>query len=397
MDLHDADIVEFLRIQEINKLGRLNQRRDLAGVAVMSGWTVEMFKSELRSAIVPEHRAPTEVGLSAKEIQQYSILRHAQHIAPDPARRILGSLESEASDAIAKKLGRLPSPGGFFVPHEVQQRDLGRLVGSAGGYLVGTSNVSFIDVLRARSVLYRMGATKVPGLVGDAVIPKKTGAATVTWLATETSTITESQQTFAQVALAPKNAGAYTEMSRRVSLQAPSIEGIVMADLAADIAAALDLAGLVGSGAAGQPLGIVNTAGIGGVAGAALALAGVLEFQTDLGNALTPTSGYVTTQAVASLLAQRQRVAGASSFLWEGSLIEGTLGGARAMSSAQMPAGNLLFGDFAQVAIGEWGMLEIVVDPFTKFKEGILGIRALYAVDIAVRQPSAFSLSTGVT
>ena len=397
-DVQTQDIQEFLRVQEINKLGKLNQRRDLAGVAVLSGWTVEHFKSELRSAIVPEHRrAPTEVGLSEKEIPQYSILQHAQRIAPDPARRLTGTLESESSDAVAKKIGRMPSPGGFFVPYEVQHRDLGVTAASAGGYLRETSNVSFVELLRNLAVLLRMGATKMAGLVGDAVIPKQTVAGTAYWLATETAQITESQQTFAQISLSPKTIGGYTEISRQVKLQAPAVEGIVMADLAKIIALGIDLAGLVGTGAAGQPTGIINTAGIGGVTGTALALAGVLEFQTDLANALTPTCGYVTTPAIASLLAQRQKAASTSTFLWEGSVLDGTLGGCRAMSSAQMPAANILFGDFSQIAIGEWGVLEIVVDPFTKFASGILGIRALYSIDIAVRSPSAFSLATSVT
>jgi HK97 family phage major capsid protein len=251
-------------------------------------------------------------------------------------------------------------------------------------------------VLRNRSVLYRMGATSLPGLVGNAAIPRQTNTAPATWLSSETSQAAEGNQAFSQVVMSPKHIGGFTEISRQLNLQAPSVEGVVMADLAASIGVAVDLAGLAGTGGL-QPVGIINTAGIGGVTGTTLALAGVLEFQTDLGNALTPNCGYVTTQAVAALLASRQKAAGTSSFLWEGSVLDGVLGGCRAMSSAQMPASTMLFGDFAQVLIGEWGILEIVTDPFSRFKEAIIGIRALYALDIAIRQPSSFSLSTSIT
>jgi len=67
------------------------------------------------------------------------------------------------------------------------------------------------------------------------------------------------------------------------------------------------------------------------------------------------------------------------------------------MSSNQMPSANLLFGDFGQVIIGEWGALEIEVNPFANFQAGISGVRAIYTVDIGVRIPAAFSLATSVT
>lgn len=48
------------------------------------------------------------------------------------------------------------------------------------------------------------------------------------------------------------------------------------------------------------------------------------------------------------------------------------------MSSNQVPSANLLFGDFNQVVIGEWGTLEIEVNPYANFAAGIMGVRAMY-------------------
>src|SRR5437773_3535894 len=96
-DFHDEDIREFLRVTEINKLGRKSERRDLAGFAILAGHSPEMFRAELLKAAAPE-RAPGEVGLTAKETRQYSVHRAIVQIAQNPASKYNG-LEFEASAA----------------------------------------------------------------------------------------------------------------------------------------------------------------------------------------------------------------------------------------------------------------------------------------------------------
>jgi HK97 family phage major capsid protein len=272
--------------------------------------------------------------------------------------------------------------------------------GSAGGFLVQTDNVGFIEMLRNVSVAFRMGSRRLSGLQGNVMVPRQTGAATAVWLANEASTITESQQVFSQLALSPKNVGAYTEISRQLTLQSsPDAESIVTADLAAVVALAVDLAVIAGSGAAGQPTGIITTAGIGGVTGTAIAFAGILEFQTDVAGAnVAPVrGGYVTTPAVAALLIQRVKYASTASPLWEGSVWEGNVQGFPALSSLQIPTANILFGDWDKVIVAEWGVLEIEVNPYANFQAAILGVRAIYTVDVGLRIPAAFSLATTVT
>ena len=109
------------------------------------------------------------------------------------------------------------------------------------------------------------------------------------------------------------------------------------------------------------------------------------------------TSGYVSTGTVASLLMQRVKFTSTASPLWEGNILDGTISGFRSMSSSQMPTDNMLFGDWSQVVIGEWGVLELVVNPYTSFQAGIVGVRAMHSVDVAVRHPASFSLATGIT
>ena len=83
--------------------------------------------------------------------------------------------------------------------------------------------------------------------------------------------------------------------------------------------------------------------------------------------------------------------------IWEGNVLDGNVDGFRAMSSLQLPTANILFGDYSQVVIGEWGMLEIAMNPYANFAAAITGIRAIQTVDVGVRQAGAFSLAASVT
>lgn len=401
-NFHAEAVKERARVTTINELGRAQQRRDLADVAIQNGWSVPAFQTELLRDLAPL-RPLTAVGLSRSEITQYSTLRQLADVGLRPDGPRVG-LEWEASAAVAKAIGREPTHiGSFFVPLEIQQRDLTAGVASAGGYLVGSSSGgSFIEATRNRSVARRMGAQTVGGLKGSVPMPKQTGAGTAYWLSTEATQITESQQTFGQVTLTPHTVGAYTELSRQLALQSsPAAEAVVMSDLAADVALAVDSAVINGSGASGQPSGILQTSGIGSVSGASLTYDGCLEFQSDIlaANALTniDTCGYVTTTAVAKVLANRQRFTGTDATLWQGNIADGSIAGFPAMTSGQMPASHLLFGDWSTLLIGEWGVLELMTNPFANFAAGIIGVRAMYTVDIGLRYAASFSLATAVT
>jgi HK97 family phage major capsid protein/HK97 family phage prohead protease len=360
-------------------------------------------------------QSASKLGLTKKEVKRFSLCKAIDACGRQNMRA--AEFEAECSMEIAKRLGRNENdPNKFFVPLEIEERqnltpiealgyammkrDLTVATGSAGGFLVQTTNMGFIELLRNRSVLMSMGATRLGGLQGNVSIPKQTTAGSITWLANEAATITETNQVFAQVALAPKTLGGYTELSRLLLLQSnPSAEGLVMADLAAIVALEVDRAGLTGSGASGQPTGIINTGGIGGVTGTSIAYAGIVEFQTDVaaGNALTGNCGYVTTPAVAGLLKQRVKFTSTASPIWDGQLLDANVDGYRGLASNQVPSANILFGDFAQVIIAEWGVLELDINPYANFQAGIVGVRAIYTVDIGVRYPSAFSLATAVT
>lgn len=364
-----------------------------------------------------------KLDMSKREIKEYSLLRAIGAVVDQNWKN--AGIELEASQEIQKRLGRAPqSNNAFFVPFDVQSRAMdvsdeaierevarrvSRITGrrdltvgtaNAGGYLVGTSNQGFIELLRNQTALYNLGARRLGGLTDSITIPRQSSGATAYWLSTEATAITESQLVLGQVAMTPKSVGAYTEISRQLTLQSnPDAETLVMADLAAQVAIDIDAKGLNGSGASGQPTGLINTSGVGSVTGTSIAWAGIIEFMTDVfgGNALSGACAYLGTGTVAGLLMQRVKVASTYSPIWEGRLDDGAVHGYRAMASNQVPSGYLIFGDFSQMIVGEWGVLEVDVNPYANFQAGIIGVRAMASIDIAVRVPGAFSIASSVT
>lgn len=174
-----------------------------------------------------------------------------------------------------------------------------------------------------------------------------------------------------------------------------------MSDLAAVVASALDLAGINGSGANGQPLGILQTSGIGTFSGTTLALAALSEAQQDILEAnalLNPlTLGYATTPAVAKLLKNRQRFTSTDSPLWAGPLHDGEIEGVRSTSSKQIPTDTMLYGDWSQLLVPEWGALAVELNPYANFQAGIIGVRALSSCDVVLRHAASFTVATSIT
>lgn len=394
--------IEQSRVRGIENLCKANGIDEgIKSRWIGGGSSIEQVSEDLLTILKArgeKTKSVAHIGMSDKETRQYSLARAIRACADQNWTE--AGFEAEVSREIGKRMGKVSDKMKFYVPAEVQTRDLTVGTSSAGGYLVATNNQSFIDILRNTSVSYKMGVTNLSGLVGSVTVPKQSAAGTNYWLSTEATSITESQQTFAQMALSPKTAGAYTEISRQLLLQSsPAVEGLVQSDLAQVVGLAVDLAVLNGSGSSGQPTGIINTAGIGSVTGTSIAYAGIVEFQTDTagGNALYDSSGYVTTPAVAGLLKQRVKFSSTASPIWEGKLLEGTVDGYKAMASNQVPSANILFGDFSKVILAEWGVLEVEVNPYANFAAGIVGVRAMYSIDVGVRYAAAFSLATSVT
>lgn len=337
-----------------------------------------------------------EIGLTQKEVRQFSFIKAINAMANPQDKRAweAAAFEREVSEAAIKTYGRAAQ--GIFVPNEVifGKRDLTVGTSNAGGYTVATDLMadSFIEMLRNRSVVQRAGATVMNGLVGNVAIPKQSAGATAYWVA-ESGAPTESQQTLAQVTMSPKTVGAFTDFSRKLMLQSSiDIENFVRRDLAQVIALAIDAAALYGTGSNNQPTGIKNTSAVNtkDFAATTPTFAELVGMETEVAtdNADIGTMTYLFNPAQrGSLKTTEKSSTSAGQFVWEPG---NTVNGYRTEVSNQVTAGDVFFGNFADLLLGFWSGLDLTVDPYSNSTSGTVRVVALQDVDIAVRNAVSF-------
>lgn len=245
----------------------------------------------------------------------------------------------------------------------------------------------FIGPLRNSRIVQNLGVRTITGLRGDAILPRQKTSMTAQWLA-ENDTLSESGLTFDNVRLQPRHVGSICELSRQLLQQSsPQIEDIVRSDMSEIIAEAFDAAILDGDGVK-EPLGLLNTVGV-GTAAIPTTWANILAIIETLELANATPNGWLTNPTIAKALRGTLKSASAGAeYLWQ----DGRMGELPAFATNQVPAGKLIVGDWQQIIVGVWDSIQILVNPYAQpaFGRGGVYVRALMTADIGVRQPSAF-------
>ena len=402
-------------VQDIIALGRRHGMLDEANRFIENGRSLDDFRNHILAKLArganpiqiadPENGAGL-IGLSGREIRQYSVLKliRAQVFGREnPAAYQEAAFELECHRAAVKQQQALgvSTVRGFCVPLDVLgswTRELSAGGATAGAELVATNLMagSFIDVLRNQSVCLAMGARSLAGLSGNVAIPRKTSGSTAGWITPEGSNAALSEPTFDQIVMSPKTLGAYSEITRQLLLQSSlDMENLVRMDLAQAVATEIDRACLYGTGANGQPRGIRNQTGINmptPFAGAVPTWAEVVAMESAVAvdNALTGRLGYVIEPAMAGSLKTSPKVSGYPVFILGD---DGRVNGHRCMVSSQTTAGDVFFGNWADLLIGFWGALDILIDPYTNSLSGTLRIVVHQSCDAALRHAVSFAFN----
>jgi len=385
---------------QIVELGARHNQGEMARKAIAEGKSIEEFRGELLEVIGSERALEAQdVGMTKKEVKRFSIIRAIHALANPTDRRAqeAAAFEFECSRAAADQYGRAAQ--GILLPAEVL-RNWKRDLNSADEAALFTDDFrggDFIDVLRNSSSVMQAGARMLNGLSGDVKIPKKTAAAAAGWIATEGGASSESEMTVGSVSMVPRTLGAHTDVTRQLLIQSSlDVEALIRDDLAQAIALAIDLGALSGSGSSGQPTGIKNTSGINTVDfGTAPDLvptfAQVVEMETKVAedNALLGNLAYIMGAAMYGALKTTEKATNTAQFVVEPG---GTINGYRAIVSNQAASGDAYFGNFADLLVGMFGGLDIVVDPYTASTSGTVRVVALQSCDVAVRNAVSFCL-----
>lgn len=397
---------ELARINSIRALGEKNDLDGLAADAISRGDTVEQFKDvvlekigERNNAARSKQTEEADVDLSRKEEKQFSFVRLMDALSNpnDKAAQSRAGFELEVcADAEAK----MPSgfnARGIYVPPSLM-RDLSAGTATDGAELVADNLLagSYIEVLRNNMTAMQAGARMLPGLVGNVDIPRQTSGASATWISAEDGDATESEPQFDQVSLTPKDLAAYTEVTRRLTQQStPAIEGIVRNDLFEAIALGLDSAVFYGSGASGQPQGIDGATGVADPTFASATAPTYAEMRTMMKTIMASNAAqnlmYIISPDTWEQLGGTPKQASGVEGNFVLSEMTDSILGRPYMVSTQLAADDFVLGDFSNILIGDWGGIELNVDPYTHSLKGKTRYVVFKTCDVAIRHPEAFS------
>ena len=410
--------------KDIMTLARKHNKADLGEEAIGRGVSIDEFRGELLDVIGNEPlEAPAHVvDAPVKEQRNYSLGKMIRAQVTGDWRD--AGFEREMHDEIVRRTGK--EARGFYVPDFAFRS--GVMTTAATG-AVGTENVTdnfvptvqrgdmFIEALRAKQVMSSLGVTYIGGLTNRIRMPKiATGAAA--GFVEEAGDVSDQSPTDAGVTLQPRTLGAKAAISRLLALESvPAIEQVVQDDLLRSIADKIEYYAIQGSGASGQPTGILNDGNVGNVdisAGtdvAALTWADI----TDLVKTVEDANGVINQNALGWLsnpkvkakMANTVKVASTDSIMllndpWN------SIYGYKAEFTSNVPsdldpgdggsdASALIFGDFSQLMVGLFGAPSVMVDPYSEGDSGNVVIRVMQEVDVAIRNGASFAITDEVS
>ena len=406
---------EKKRIHEIIALGRRFNQQELAADSIQKGTTIEVFRGLLLEKVGDSKPlASSSVDLTKKEKRKYSILKVLNVIAAGNGvgaqrARDEAGFELEIAGELSKEAQRANK--GILIPRSVlSTRILNVGSAPAGGNLVGTDHLGqeYVDALFNKSILQQMGGRRLQGLQGNVEIPKMSSGVTHSWLAAENSGATVSEPVFDTFTLSPKDLTNRVQITRRLMQQSdPSVEMLAREELSRGLIRGLDQAGFTGTGANGEPIGILNLAGVQSANLATLSWANIVKM---VGSGMRanildlPGIAWAINATGYERLSTTTKDSGSGQFILTEasrpgvSAMRGRINGFDTFSSENVPS-NLgpatdlsatIFGAFGTIVMGTWGDVDLFVDPYSNSNSGQLNLTVFQTVDIAYQYPQAF-------
>ena len=410
--------------KEIMTLARKHNKADMGEEALSRGVSIEEFRGELLERIEKEPlETPAHVvDAPVKDQRQYSFGKMVRaQVTGDWSE---AGFEREMHDEIKQRTGK--ASRGIYVPDFAWRS--GAMSTAATG-AVGSENVvdnfiptiqrgdMFIEALRAKQVMARLGVTIISGLTNRIQMPKFSAGASAGFVE-ELGSVADQSQTDAAVSLQPRTMGAFVDIGRLALKESvPALDQVVQDDLLRSLAGKMEQVAINGSGSSGEPTGILNASGVGNVDisadtdVAALTWADITDIVKTVEDADAvvneATLGWLSNPKVKAKMANTVRVSSTDSVMllnepWN------NIYGFPAEFTTNVPsnlnpgdsgtdASALIFGDFSQVLVGMFGAPDILVDETTGGLAGTVRIIVHQDMDIGLRNAESFAKTDEVS
>lgn len=352
------------------------EKRELTNVEKI---TMEAFNEEIKEL---EQRAKTVNEKPEKAIviggtigeDKFSLTRYLRNIAENN----LNDYERELNKR--SKVGNNLLKG-YALPFVFEQRTLTAGTAGTGAEIVAEDKFDLLMPLRAKSVLAKAGATILTNLTANFSIPKMTGS-TAAWKG-ETTAAADGGNGLEEVEFAPKKLTVYLPVSRQLLYQSSiDIEAKIKQDLVNSINGKLEETLLGASaGSSTQPAGLFYGASYVSTGTTDWSKVVALETTVNSNNADVDSMFYLIHPNTLGKFKTTAKASNTAAFIADG----GTINGYKYLVTTHMPTistgKGIAFGNFADMYVNMWNTMDVIVDPYTNAKEGIINYIVTLYVD----------------
>lgn len=372
-------------------------------------------ETRFRAALIAEN---TERRAAGAELETRADRQFADLVAGFEMRQVALHLDEgrALTGQTAEVVQELRSHGGYRgtpVPLLALEQRAGETV--AAGTPDPMQTRPIIDRLFPASVAAQMGAQMIQIGSGAVEWPVTTSAVTAGWADGETANVAgQTAYVTTDRALKPEhNLGIHMRITRKTLLQSgEALEAAIRRDMNGTMAAELDKAIFLGTGANGQPLGIIPGAATYGITSTAVdALASwsairaaVVRFMT--ANTATGPSGIksLIRPELWHLFDDKQAFPGGTESEWD-KVVKNIGAPVQTTNALAAPSGDpkvtqaLLTtsaGGVPPIFVGIWGAVDLIRDPYSDAQSGGLRLTALTTADVTVARGAQLQLVTGL-
>jgi len=373
-------------------------------------------ETKYRAALIAEDTERREAG---DELETRSEQEWSDMMAGFEMRQVALALDEgrQLDGQTAEIVQELRSAGGFRgipVPWQALETRAGETVASGTPDPISTRPI--IDRLFPDSVASRMGAQMISIDHGAVEWPVTTSSVSAGWADGEAANVAgPTAYATTDRAMAPDhNLGIQMRVTRKALKQSgAALEQAIRRDMSGAMGAAMDQAVFRGTGANGQPLGILTTPGTYGITETdvdelvdwAAFRAAVVRFMT--GNAAgSPAAVKLMIRPEIWSYMDGDLITNTAVSEWD-RMLKNIPAGNIAMTTNGLaaPAGDTLAstalmttnaGGVAPIFVGAWGAVDVIRDVFSDAQSGGLRITALATMDLTVARPAQLEILAGL-
>lgn len=291
----------------------------------------------------------------------------------------------EVTKAVANAGAEEMRKSGLSFGGQIQLPLESRTITVAGEHddVIETEFTNILEPLRAKNVLVEAGAKYLTNLVGDVQVPIMS-ATNVGW-AGEVADAASGDPTFSHVTLQPKRLTAYIDLSKQfIAQDSLAAEQLIREDLVKAINNKLE-ATILGneSGTTTQPQGMFDAISATSVSG----YADICNLEADIEDAnVNGNCVYVMSNKAKAALRAMAKSSKSTQLVYENGEVDGT----KSLNTSHVAGKNYLYGDFSNLAIGQWGAIDLTVDPYTLARSGQIRLVVNAYFDAKILRPTAF-------